>query len=255
MPEEICAMRTSLNLHTLWADCQASEFSAVYCDDITCCTQCFGDESEFIPYGGYTTKGTYPPLITSPALAATIVPGRNYPPTFSPIGSSPLVENPELKTFLLSHMDGFDQRLADTSSHAYKAYMWLANNDGSLNQLNEMRKLQRFGLVTFLLSTTPEYDWKVSTNWKTQDHECNWFGISCAITDTVTELSLPSNRLSGTIPPEIALAGIGGKMSRLNLAGNNLGQELAKQVGFLSHLEELGKVFVLPLDAVVTFNF
>ena len=214
----------------------------MYCDE-SCCTQCFGDDSEFIPYGGYTDED-YSIKTAQPedVFEGTIVPGRNFPPTASPIAATPTqVDNPELKTFLFSHMDGFESRLSDTSSHAHEAYMWLANNDESLNELDDMRKLQRFGLMTFYFSTTPELDWKVSSGWQTGQHECDWFGISCSIPDTVTELSFPSNRLSGTIPPEIALAAIGGKVGKLNLAGNNIGGELVEQIGYLTHLEILGK--------------
>ena len=70
--------------------------------------------------------------------------------------------------------------------------MWMANSKESLNELNEMRKLQRFGLATIYLSTAPALDWKIANRWKTHDHECGWFGISCAITDTLTELLLQS---------------------------------------------------------------
>ena len=216
MPDGICGLR-SHNLHTLWADCeQGNDFSSVFCDE-NCCTQCFGVGSDFIPYAGYYgDAASYAPKTAPPVTAeVAVVPGRSFPPTTTPDAApSLMVEDPELKSFLLGHMDGFEQRLSDTSSHAYEAYMWLANDDKSLDELDPMRKLQRFGLVTFFYSTAPELSWKVSEGWKTNEHECSWFGITCGIPDTLTELSLPSNRLSGTIPPEIVLAGIGGKVSR-----------------------------------------
>ena len=90
------------------------------------------------------------------------------------------------------HVDGFDQQLSDTTSHAYEAYMWMDNSEESLNELYEMGKLQRFGLATIYLSTAPELDWKIANMWTTHEHECGWFGLSCAITDTVTELLLQS---------------------------------------------------------------
>lgn len=140
-------------------------------------------------------------------------------------------------------MNAFEDRLSDTNSHAYEAYLWLANSDTSFDTLSSFRKLQRFGLVSFYLSTSPELDWKVNYSWKSSQHECTWFGISCAVNDTVTEISLPSNRLAGTIPPEIALAGVGGRLGKLNLSGNNIGGELPVQIGTLTHLEVLGKCF------------
>lgn len=158
----------------------------------------------------------------------------------SPVASAPLPENEDLKAFLLAHMDGFEDRLSDTTTHSYEAYLWLANTDTSFDTLDSFHKLQRFGLVAFFISTSPEYDWKVPNNWKSSQHECTWFGISCAVDNTVvTEISLPSNRLAGTIPPEIALAGIGGSLGKLNLAGNNIGGKLPEQIGTLTHLEVL----------------
>ena len=206
-----------------------------------CCTECYDDDRAFEFYLGYQT---WPPT-TSPGDGLTNAVVKTFPPTVTPLASPPAAENEELKADLLVHMDGFQERLADTSSHSYEAYMWLANTDTALDTLKgsekEMRLLQRFGLVTFYLSTSPELDWKVSNGWKTSRHECEWYGISCAVSDTVTEISLPRNRLSGTIPPEIGLAGLGGKVSKLNLFGNNIGGNLPEQLGTFTHLEVLGK--------------
>ena len=57
--------------------------------------------------------------------------------------------------------------------------------------------------------------------------------------DTVTTISLPGNNLAGTIPPEIALAAIGGKVKRLNLAGNSISKAIPIQLGTMTHLELL----------------
>lgn len=185
---------------------------------------------------------TYYPT-DSPAATATVIPGRGFPPTASPVASPrpTLAENPELKSFLvgkLTELGGFADKLQDPESDAYQAYVWLANTRG-YEELDAFRKLQRFGLVTFYLSTRPELDWKISNRWQTHEDECGWFGIDCAINNTVTQISLPANRLSGTIPPEIAFAGIGGEIGKLNLSGNNIGGQLPEQIGMLHHLEVL----------------
>ena len=54
--------------------------------------------------------------------------------------------------------------------------------------------------------------------------------------EAVTQISLPSNRLAGTIPREIALAGIGGQLMKLNLAGNNLRGRLPDELGSFKNL-------------------
>ncbi|KAL7532822.1 hypothetical protein ACHAXR_004872, partial [Thalassiosira sp. AJA248-18] len=239
VPAEVCALRSEdgNGLSTVWADCEG-DWALVYCDE-SCCDQCFSDDSDFEFYAGYTGDVITPyPTLFPTASAGTVVPGRNYPPTASPVAAAPSLENEELKTYLLGHMNGFEDRLSDTSSDAYQAYLWLANTRG-FEELDDFRKLQRFGLVTFFKSTTPSLDWKVSNRWQTHEDECGWFGISCAIDNTVTEISLPSNRLSGTIPPEIALAGLGGEIGKLNLSGNNIGGQLVDEIGDLKHLEVL----------------
>ena len=68
-----------------------------------------------------------------------------------------------------------------------------------------------------------------------------WFGVDCATPnedgeEAVTQISLPSNRLAGTIPREIALAGIGGQLMKLNLAGNNLRGQLPDELGSFKNL-------------------
>jgi hypothetical protein len=211
MPEEICALRAQ-NLNTLWADCVLGDITKVSCEE-TCCTACFDSDSVNQSQNGDE---------------ATQTTGTTQ------------VENQLLRTFLREHMDGFEQRLDDTQSAAYAAYMWLANDEAYNNNLDAFRKLQRFGLATFFISTSPELDWTVLIGWLSSEHECDWYGIFCALNDTVTSISLPNNGLTGTIPPEIALAATGGAIRALNLAGNNISGEIVEQLGTMTHLELLG---------------
>jgi Leucine-rich repeat (LRR) protein len=239
IPKEICTLRTNYILNTLWADCIADDdgIKKVVCE---CCTQCFSDESEYIPHADIGHDVTSPPPATTPTVNVE----QTGPPTIADrgIGASALIikqDNQKLRTFLLGHMNGFQERLDDTTSFAHEAYEWLAN-DKITDSLNDFRKLQRFGLVTFFLSTSPnDTPWKVVNGWSTSEHECNWYGIYCAVNDTVTTISLPGNNLAGTIPPEIALASIGGKVKRFNLAGNSIGGTIPIQLGTLTHLELL----------------
>lgn len=238
LPKEICTLRTNYILKTLWADCIADDdnIKMVVCG---CCTQCFSDESEYTPHADIGHEVPSPPAST-PTTVDVVHTG---PPTITDrgIGASALIikkDNQKLRTFLLGHMNGFQERLDDTTSYAHDAYLWLAN-DKITDSLDDFRKLQRFGLVTFFQSTSPDSPWKVSNGWSTSEHECNWYGIYCAVNDTVTTISLPSNNLAGTIPPEIALAAIGGKVKRLNLAGNSIGKAIPFQLGTLTHLELL----------------
>jgi hypothetical protein len=94
----------------------------------------------------------------------------------------------------------------------------------------------RFGLVSFYLSTAPDVDWKVSTNWQTKQHECTWYGITCSDDNTVSEISLPNNRLSGSLPHDLALVGVGGKIVYMDLSGNNISGKIVSEIGTLKNL-------------------
>lgn len=53
-------------------------------------------------------------------------------------------------------------------------------------------------LRAFYNSTNGE-KWSCNTNWETNDH-CNYWGISCNAAGQVTEISLPNNIISGSLP-------------------------------------------------------
>mmetsp|Transcript_9984 Transcript_9984/g.21610 ORF Transcript_9984/g.21610 Transcript_9984/m.21610 type:complete len:1577 (+) Transcript_9984:140-4870(+) len=246
VPNEICELRTDSGngLSTFWTDCITNDFGSamVVCGE-DCCDECFGDDSDFTFYQGY--EDTDMPTSSPAAPLGTVVPGRNFPPTASPVTTSAptLPENPELKDDLLKHMKEsplFSDRLSDKNSHAYEAFLWLGSTP-NFDELDEFHRLQRYGLATFYFSTNTDagYPWKISESWNSGEHECNWFGVSCEDDNTVTEISLPGNRLSGTIPPEIELVGLGNMLTTLNLSGNNIGGKLAVQLGALKHLEVL----------------
>jgi len=246
VPNEICELRTNAgtDLSTFWTDCIRNDFGSarVFCDE-DCCDECFGDDSDFKFYQGYVDTDI--PTSSPAAPSGTVVPGRSFPPTAPPVTTSAhtLRENPELKDDLLNHMKEsplFSDRLSDKSSHAYEAFLWLGSTP-NFDELDEFRRLQRYGLATFYISTSrdADYPWKISESWNSGEHECDWFGVSCEDDNTVTEISLPSNRLSGTIPPEIELVGLGNKLTTLNLSGNNIRSKLAVQLGTLKHLEVL----------------
>ena len=125
MPEEVCYLKIQNNLNVLWADC-GDDQPQVSC---SCCTECFGNDSDFIPFEGFVND-SYAPTLT---------------PTMQPVGNSngpEILENPELKSFLLQHMDGFEDSLSDVNSPQYEAYLWLANSRNH-DKLDEFQKIQR----------------------------------------------------------------------------------------------------------------
>ena len=47
-------------------------------------------------------------------------------------------------------------------------------------------------------------DWIGHTKWLSSNHECDWYGITCDDDFRIVKIELAHNRLSGTIPAEIA---------------------------------------------------
>jgi len=72
----------------------------------------------------------------------------------------------------------------------------------------------------------------------------------------VSEISLPSNRMSGTLPREIALAGVGGQIVYLDLSGNNIGGKIVSELGTLKNLgeSELIHEFLLSMKTIHMFQ-
>lgn len=77
--------------------------------------------------------------------------------------------------------------------------------------------------------------WIREDGWMTSDNECVWFGIICDENDEILSISLPKNRLSGSIPTEIALFG---KLSTLNLNTNSIVGSIPTELGRLDSLME-----------------
>ena len=211
VPGSVCSLP---GLIELWTDCLGPE---VTCE---CCTKCF-------QYGEVHS------IIEDPSDTNPL------PDTSEPSNSD---ENPELKNMLIKHMTGLEENpLSDKESPSYESYLWLASTS-NLNELDDFRKLRRFGLMSFYFATTPEFSWKIDSGWKTNDDECTWYGITCD-DNAVVDISLPSNRLSGTIPSEFALAGLGGKVSLLDLSENSLGGSLPSELGDFHNLNVLDLKF------------
>lgn len=52
----------------------------------------------------------------------------------------------------------------------------------------------------------------------------------------MSEINLPNNRLAGTLPHEIALAGIGEQILYIDVSGNNIGGKIVSEIGTFKNL-------------------
>ena len=79
-------------------------------------------------------------------------------------------------------------------------------------------------------------DWTRSDNWLSAAPLGEWYGVTVGVDGRVVGLSLPSNNLNGSIPPELASLS---SLERLSLSNNQLSGRIPPQMGNLSTLVEL----------------
>ena len=111
-----------------------------------------------------------------------------------------------------------------------------------------------------LYDATNGTHWHEQGNWNTAGVIRNWRGVSTNPGGFVTELSLPNNNLTGTLPPELGdlpylrrlvlrandlsgtlprRLGTLSRLTRLDLSGNNLNGTIPSELGSLSNLTYL----------------
>lgn len=142
-------------------------------------------------------------------VLGTVLPRAFEPPEPTPMPTpAPTSILSGLTEFLATHAS-FDggAALRTPSTPQNKALIWLANDTGLDSYSNE-RKIQRYALATFYISTKGE-NWFVGEWWLSAVNECDWYyedGPLC-IDNAVVELDFWDGNIGGTLPAEIALLG------------------------------------------------
>lgn len=97
---------------------------------------------------------------------------------------------------------------------------------------------QRFTLAVLFYSTGGESSWTETGNFLSADHVCEWSEqqVGCDDKDEVTELNLADNELGGILPRELSYLS---RLKHLNLARNPGLSGLLSEIGELSSLETL----------------
>ncbi|CAB9515467.1 LRR receptor-like serine threonine-protein kinase [Seminavis robusta] len=145
--------------------------------------------------------------------------------------------------------------LNDKQSPQAKAWHWLLQ-DPHLHEIYPFeRKLDRYALATFYYATlAADHDTETdhslaswTTGWLDYNlHECNWGDSSTTTTKSTsksaacetrrTTLSIPNEKLNGTLPPELSLLD---SLQVINLASNELEGTIPTQLAMLTELNEL----------------
>ena len=95
--------------------------------------------------------------------------------------------------------------------------------------------LERQALIDLYKATNGD-NWINKTNWCSNKHVSEWYGVVCDKKGQVKEIHLSSNNLVGSIPESI---GNFAKLQQLNLSSNQLTGSIPKSIGNLSALRKL----------------
>ena len=97
-------------------------------------------------------------------------------------------------------------------------------------------EMDREALVA-LYNATNDENWEYSKNWLSDAPLGEWYGVTTNDDGRVTGLDLRGNDLSGAIPAELASLS---NLEHLDLSTNNLSGEIPPELGSLSNLGYLG---------------
>ena len=99
----------------------------------------------------------------------------------------------------------------------------------------QIPQIERSALIA-LYDSTDGNNWNEKANWLgPAGAECTWFGVVCS-GGSVHILSLYSNNLNGSIPPEL---GNLTSLRTLSLGDNQLSGSIPSELGYLTNLEFL----------------
>jgi hypothetical protein len=133
-------------------------------------------------------------------------------------------------------------RLEDENDATAKALSWMSVTKFEPDDFDSVRTL--YSLATLYFSTHGKEgasNWIQENNWMTSESVCTWYGVECVPvggTNLKYLLNLTSNKLDGTIPPEISL--LQHDIHSLDLSSNLLGGTIPD----MSKLADLKELFV-----------
>ncbi len=122
------------------------------------------------------------------------------------------------------------------SDAGFQAWLDEIPEYSSIPDCADTRAIPDWDVLEHLYNITNGKDWTNSDNWLSEAPLNQWYGITADAEGRVTALDLSGNNLSGTIPPELGqLTGL----QELWLPENNLSGTIPPEIGLLTDLEQL----------------
>eukprot|EP00977_Amphora_coffeiformis_P011385 scaffold2753_cov154-Amphora_coffeaeformis.AAC.8 len=179
----------------------------------------------------------------APSIFPTFMPTKvQYIPTASPSWDRIRLGRLNEAVNLLSSWGRFELWGDPETPQAQAFNWWIENTDWEL--YSDSRKIQRYALAVLFISTRGSEDWRESSGWMTDEHECSWYTSSMGqICSQDTEprselliLHLEQNGLRGTLPAEVALLE---NLVELRIVGNQIIGSVPPQWSRLINLKVL----------------
>ncbi len=169
------------------------------------------EESAPVVVVANTTSAPTPAIveeIVSPA-PTTLAPSMSpvATPSMVPTTSGFRPKNKELYDKIVAALPAGNETLIEEGTPQNQAYLWL-EADAELQELSDVKLIQRFALATFYYSTNGD-EWLNNGSWLDALDECLWYTDSSTAFncdgDIFTTLEFNKNNIGGTLPPELAM--------------------------------------------------
>jgi hypothetical protein len=119
------------------------------------------------------------------------------------------------------------------------AVAWLID-DSEAGTFSNAQLLQRYVLATLYYSTSGESWSENSISWIVDwTDECTWWGVECNTAGGVQILQLANGNLSGSLPPELEL--LSNSLEEVYMNGNKISGTIPSSIGLLSKLSKFGR--------------
>lgn len=148
-------------------------------------------------------------LVTQAPTSLTLAPSLSpvASPSFVPTTSGFRPKNKELYDLIVAALPAGNETLMEEETPQNRAYQWL-EADAELQELSDVKLIQRFALATFYYSTNGD-EWLNNGSWLDALDECLWYTDSSTAFncdgDIFTSLEFNKNNIGGTLPPELAM--------------------------------------------------